>query len=123
MSRRHRLLNRGETVHTLERCIHVGPVNHSRGRRKDEIVAVSAALTFLSNLVMAWNAYKMGEAVKKLEAKGVKVADSLLRHISPARYGGVNFRGVYQFSLDRFGALLLRETSSKPRLRIAGGSR
>ncbi len=117
-----RLLNRGETVHTLQRSIHVGPVKHDRGRRKDEIVAVSAALTFLSNLVMAWNAYKMGEAVKKLEAKGVTVADALLRHISPARYGGVNFRGVYQFSLDRFGALLLRETRSMPGLRIAGGS-
>jgi TnpA family transposase len=49
-----RILNHGESVHKLQRAIHFGGIDVARGRRHDELVAISGALTLLSNLAMAW---------------------------------------------------------------------
>lgn len=111
-----RLLNRGEHVHTLQHAIHLGAVRHDRGRRPDEIVAVSGALTFLSNLVIGWQASRIQEAVASLEAKGVVLSKEILRHISPVRYAGVNFRGTFRFPIDRYRQLLIID--GVPRLQI-----
>jgi len=111
-----RLLNRGEHVHTLQHAIHLGAVRHDRGRRPDEIVAVSGALTFLSNLVIGWQASRIQEAVASLEAKGVVLSREILRHISPVRYAGVNFRGTFRFPIDRYRQLLI--VDGIPRLQV-----
>jgi TnpA family transposase len=42
-----RILVRGESVHQLERVIHAGPIRVDRGRRRDEKVMISGALTLL----------------------------------------------------------------------------
>ena len=49
-----RILNRGEFVHTLQRAIHSGSIAASRGRRREELVAISGSLSLLANIVMAW---------------------------------------------------------------------
>ncbi|WP_459568798.1 Tn3 family transposase, partial [Cupriavidus sp. 8B] len=51
----HTLLNRGESVHQLQRAIYTGKVAPERGRRRDEMIAISGSLTLLTNLVIAWN--------------------------------------------------------------------
>jgi len=111
-----RLLNRGEHVHTLQHAIHLGAVRHDRGRRPDEVVAISGALTFLSNLVIGWQASRIQDAVASLEKKGVVLSKEILRHISPVRYAGVNFRGTFRFPIDRYRQLLIID--GVPRLQI-----
>lgn len=111
-----RLLNRGEHVHTLQHAIHVGSVRHDRGRHPDEMVAISGGLTLLSNLTIAWNAKRIQAAVDSLQKKGVVLSKEVLRHISPVRYAGINFRGVFSFPMDRFRAALLFETGAKLQL-------
>ena len=116
----HRVLNRGESIHTLQHAIHLGAVRHDRGRRPDELVAISAALTLLSNLVIAWNAQRMQGAIKAIASRGVGVNDDVLRHISPVRYASINFRGTFRFPLDRFRSSLLVEGPT--RLKVVGAA-
>jgi TnpA family transposase len=40
----HRVLNRGESVHTLQRAIPSGEIPHDRGRRPEEMHAISGSL-------------------------------------------------------------------------------
>jgi TnpA family transposase len=40
-----RILNHGESVHTLQRAIHFGSIAAARGRRREELVAISGSLT------------------------------------------------------------------------------
>src|ERR1700722_2970114 len=54
-----RILGRGESVHQLERVIHSGPIRVDRGRRRDEKVMISGALTLLTNAVIAYNTWKL----------------------------------------------------------------
>jgi TnpA family transposase len=44
-----RILVRGESVHQLERVIHTGPIRSDRGRRREEKILISGALTLLTN--------------------------------------------------------------------------
>lgn len=48
----HTLLNRGESVHQLQRAIYTGKIVPERGRRRDEMIAISGSLTLLTNLVV-----------------------------------------------------------------------
>ena len=70
----HRILNRGEHVHNLQHAIYAGAVPHERSRRKDDLFAMSVALTLLTNLAIAWTAYQMQIASMKLESQGIKFA-------------------------------------------------
>lgn len=63
----HTLLNRGESVHQLERAIYTGKVAPERGRRRDEMIAISGSLTLLPNLVIAWNTQRMQGSLQKRE--------------------------------------------------------
>ena len=111
-----RLLNRGEHVHTLQHAIHLGSVRHDRGRHPDEIVAISAGLTLLSNITIAWNAKRMQAAVDSLQKKGVALSKDVLRHISPVRYSGINFRGVFSFPMERYRSALFFNADTKLKL-------
>jgi TnpA family transposase len=66
----HTLLNRGESVHQLQRAIYVGKVAPERGRRRDEMIAISGSLTLLTNLVVAWNTQRMQATVTTGAARG-----------------------------------------------------
>jgi TnpA family transposase len=62
----HTLLNRGESVHQLQRAIYSGRVAPERGRRGDEMAAISGAHALLTNIVLAWNTQRMGAVVARL---------------------------------------------------------
>ena len=55
----HALLNRGESVHQLQRTIHGGQVAPERSRRRQEMLAISGAHALLTNIVLAWNTSRM----------------------------------------------------------------
>lgn len=108
----HTLLNRGESVHQLQRAIYYGRVSAERGRRRDELRTISGAHVLLTNLVIAWNTVQLQEVLKRLRAGGQAIGDDLVRRLGPVFFGNINFRGTMSFSIDRYAEVLLR--ASKP---------
>nr|WP_261313551.1 Tn3 family transposase [Ralstonia mannitolilytica] len=101
------LLNRGESVHHLQRAIYMSKVQHERGRRQDEMIAISGALSLLTNLVIAWNTERMQTTVDTWQRKGQRIDDDWLRRMGPAHFAHVNFRGVLSFKIHQFQDALL----------------
>nr|WP_226382964.1 transposase [Burkholderia mayonis] len=113
----HTLLNRGESVHQLQRAIYTGRVAPERGRRRDEMIAISGSLTLLTNVVIAWNTQRMQATIDGWRKKGQDVADDWLRRMGPAHFAHVNFRGTLSFPIDRYAEMLLEAV---PNQRITG---
>jgi len=98
-----RLLVRGESVHQLERVIHAGPIRYDRGRRRDERVMISGALTLLTNAVIAYNTWKLHQVLERRRSGGRSVPPpEILAHIAPIGFRHINFHGVYRFPLERY---------------------
>ena len=99
----HRVLNHGESVHALERAIFTGKVAPARGRRPDELVALSGALTLLTNITMAWTTSRLQAVADKWgrEQPG-RLTPELLAHIAPVAYANINFRGTFRFPFERY---------------------
>jgi Tn3 transposase DDE domain len=58
---------------------------------------ISGALTLLTNAVIAYNTWKLHQAVERRRSGGRSVpADEILAHIAPPA-SGINFHGVYRF--------------------------
>ncbi|CAG9275158.1 hypothetical protein PUN4_990002 [Paraburkholderia unamae] len=66
----HTLLNRGESVRQLQRAIDTGKIAPERGRRLDEMIAISASLTLLTNLFIAWNTQRIRQPLSVGKARG-----------------------------------------------------
>jgi TnpA family transposase len=116
----HRILVRGESVHQLERVIHTGPIRSDRGRRREEKILISGALTLLTNAVIAFNTWKLHRAVERRRAAGRDVpSDAILAHIAPIGFRHINFHGVYRFPLERYLDRLM--PSSPPQSVAVGG--
>ncbi|MGE3345891.1 MAG: Tn3 family transposase [Ramlibacter sp.] len=114
----HTLLNRGESAHQLQRAVYHGRIAAQRGRRGDEMRAISGAHALLTNVVIAWNTMKMQEVVDRWRAEKHPIQDSWLRRMGPVHFGHINFRGTIRFQVDEFlDALVLR-----PARRRAGAS-
>lgn len=107
----HTILNRGESVHQLQRAVYFGKVSPERGRRKDEIIAISGAHTLLTNLVIAWNTHHMQAVVNKWRASGQDIEDAWLRRMGPAHFSHVNFRGTLRFAVTQYREALLKNTT------------
>jgi len=98
-----RILVRGESVHQLERVIHAGPIRVDRGRRRDEKVMISGALTLLTNAVIAYNTWKFHQVLERSREAGQPVpSDEILAHIAPIAFRHINFQGIYRFPLERY---------------------
>lgn len=104
----HTLLNRGESVHQLQRAVYSGKVAPERGRRREEMKAISGSHALLTNIVLAWNTFRMHEVVERLERDGIPVEDDWLRRIGPAHFSHINFRGTMRFGVENFAAALLQ---------------
>jgi len=65
----HTLLNRGESAHQLQRAVYHGRIAQQRGRRRDEMRAISGAHALLTNVVIAWNTMKMQAVVDRWRAE------------------------------------------------------
>lgn len=101
------LLNRGESVHQLQRAIYSSKVQHDRGRRQDEMIAISGSLTLLTNLVIGWNTQRMQATVDAWRGKGQRIDDDWLRRMGPAHFAHVNFRGILSFPIQQYQDALL----------------
>ena len=111
-----RILNRGESVHTLQRIIHYGSIAAARGRRHEELLAISGSLTLLTNMVMAWTTQRMQQVLDTWQRTGTRrVAPDLLRHIGPMHFQNINFRGEMAFPLARYRSRLIPVLSSRNR--------
>ena len=111
-----RILNRGESVHTLQRIIHFGSITATRGRRHEELLAISGSLTLLTNMVMAWTTQRMQHVLDTWQRTGTRhVAPDLLRHIGPMPFQNINFRGEMAFPLARYRSRLIPALSARHR--------
>ncbi|WP_353506748.1 Tn3 family transposase [Variovorax sp. J31P179] len=110
------LLSRGESVHQLQRAIHGGQIAQDRGRRRQEMVAISGAHALLTNIVLAWNTSRMDSVVARLRESGLPMEDDWLRRIGPAHFSHINFRGTYRFNLEKYGHLLVEHRADKAAL-------
>jgi len=97
------ILDHGESIHFLQRAINSGALGPKQGRRQDEMIAISGALTLLANLVMAWNTVRMQRVIDRWYTEKNPFADPIvLAHIAPVHFGHVNFRGIFSFALSRY---------------------
>ena len=108
----HALLNRGESVHLLQRAVYHGRVGVSRGRRADELRAISTAHTLLTNVVIAWNTMKIQEVVDRWKANKHPIEDSWIRRIGPVHFEHINFKGTITFEFDAFADALIQRQST-----------
>jgi len=109
----HTLLNRGESVHQLQRAIHGGQVAPERGRRRQEMAAISGAHALLTNIVLAWNTNRMDTAVARLNRDGVGIEEDWLRRIGPAHFSHINFRGTFRFNVERYVDVLVERAAER----------
>ena len=108
----HMLLSRGESVHQLQRAVYTGKVAPERGRRRDEMRAISGSHALLTNIVLAWNTSRMNSVVERMRAGGTDIDDAWLRRIGPVHFGHINFRGTFRFRIDAYASALLRPRAS-----------
>jgi TnpA family transposase len=109
-----RILDRGEATHRLLRAIHDGNIAATRGRRREELVAISGSLTLLSNITMAWMTHHMQRVIDRWkQEEGHNVDRDILRHIGPARFEGVNFRGTFDFPVSQYQSRLLAKSARR----------
>ena len=109
----HTTLNRGESARQLQRAVYYGKVAPERGRRRDEIIAISGSHTLLTNLVLAWNTRRMQETVDRWRRTGQTIEDAWLTRLGPAHFAHVNFRGTFKLGVTRYAEMLLSQTSAK----------
>ena len=115
------MLNRSESVHQLQRAVYYGRIAAERGRRRDELRAISGSHVLLINLIIAWNTRKLDEVVAKLRSAGGGVNDDIVRRLGPVFFGNINFRGVMSFPIEKYAGVLLskmeEETPAEARRR------
>lgn len=107
----HALLNRGESVHLLQRAIYHGRVGVSRARRADELRAVSTAHTLLTNVVIAWNSLKIQEIVDLWKKNKHPFEEKWIQRIGPVHFEHINFKGTITFDFDAFVDALVQRQS------------
>lgn len=109
------LLNRGESVHQLQRSVYQGRLGHQRGRRREELQAVSGAHALLTNVVLAWNTMKMQEVMDLWKARKHPIDDDWMRRMGPGHFEHINFKGTIAFPIERYAEFLLRQPSRSRR--------
>jgi hypothetical protein len=93
-----RILNHGESIHTLQRVIHFGSIAAARGRRQEELVAISGSLTLLASVAMTRMTQRIQHVLDTWHGAGIRrVEPEILRHVAPVHFQDVNFRGVMRF--------------------------
>ena len=104
-----RILSHGESTHTLTRAIHYGSISAARGRRREELIAISGSLTLLTNLTMAWMTHHMQAVLDGWRRESGRGVDTdVLRHIGPVHSAGINFRGTFDFPTQKYLGRLIR---------------
>ena len=108
----HQVLDRGESVHALQRQICTQALPSRRGRRAEELIATSGALTLVTNCVMAWNTQRLQRAVDREATRTApRYAIEALRSIGPVGHRHINFRGTYRFPVERYAERLVQSAA------------
>ena len=105
-----RVLNQGESMHELQRAIHNGPIRARHGRSREELTAISGALTLLTNIVMAWNTAQIQRVA---DARWGARGSSALARIAPVAFAHINMRGMLTFNLGTLRHRLI-DSVAKP---------
>ena len=100
-------------MHPLQRAIHGGQVAPERGRRRQEMAAISGAHALLTNIVLAWNTSRIDSVVARLKRDGVGIEEDWLRQIGPAHFSQINFRGTFRFNVERYADVLVERAAGK----------
>src|SRR3546814_5969445 len=85
------LLSKGESVHTLQRASYSGPIGARHGRTPEQMAAISSGLTLLTNVIMTWNATRIGEVRARMPDT---FPDHHIMHIAPNAHEHINTKGV-----------------------------
>ena len=109
-----RVLNRGESIHQLQRSIRPYAIAAKRGRSLEEQWAISGSLSSLSNLVMAWNTQKLQELVDKPDRHNPVIGMDDISLVDPVATSHINFRGVLNFPIEEFSEPILRAPVAVP---------
>jgi len=108
----YQVLDRGESVHALRRQICTQALLSRRGRRAEELIATSVALTRVTNCLTAWNTQRLQRAVDREAARiAPRFAIYALRSIGPVGYRHINFRGTYRFPVERYAERLVQSAA------------
>jgi TnpA family transposase len=104
-------LNRGESRHSLVKCLFFANRGVFRTGDLDEIMNKASCLSLLSNAVLVWNTIEMEKIVKKLRISGQNVDDADIALSSPLLHRHVVPSGSYfnQPSQKQPSILLLSE--------------
>ncbi|MHB8716985.1 MAG: Tn3 family transposase, partial [Sulfuricaulis sp.] len=81
-----------------------------RGRRREELIAVSGSLRLLTNICLAWTTHRIDAAIA---ANPELHQPEFLAHMSPAHPGNINFRGIFQFPFAAYRERLLAPVSMR----------
>ena len=103
-----------ERTHTLQRQIRRAGVGSRRGRRAEELIAQSGALSLVTNLVMAWNTHQMQLTLGRWCAEGRDIDPQILHHITPMGFEHINIAGILVFPMERYRARLLPSSTPSP---------
>ena len=104
----YQVLERGESVHALQRQICTQALPPKRGRRAEELIATSGALTLVTNCVMAWNTQRLQRAVdREAERTAPRYCIDALKCIGPVGHRHINFRGTFRLPVDRYADRLV----------------
>ena len=73
-------------------------------------MAISGALTLLTNLCLTWNTMHMQRVFNDWRAANPQVATGdWLNHISPAHSGHINTRGIFTFPVEQYRERLFQK--------------
>ena len=108
------LLAQGESTHSLQRAINSGTIGARHGRTLEQIATISSSLTLLANIVMTWNATKIGDISAAAPAA---FPEQHLKHIAPNAHAHINTKGVLTIDPSRHLDHLLGRASPAPNLR------
>ena len=98
------LLSQGESVHTLQRAVYSGPIGARHGRTPEQMAAISSGLTLLTNVIMTWNATRIGEVRARMPAI---FPDHHIKHIAPNAHEHINTKGVITIDVSPYRDRLL----------------
>ena len=95
----HRDISHGEAVHSLQRKIYQAGIRSKRGRRFDELVAISGSLTLVTNIVMAWNTAKLQYFYEQALSGECDISFNHIVQIAPIHNRHINFNGQFHFPI------------------------
>jgi TnpA family transposase len=98
-----RILVHGEAVHQLQRAIQMGSFSKPRGRRHEELIAMSGSLSLLTNLCLAWTTMKIQFVLDTWPRARREGKDGeWLKAVSPAHFRNINFHGTFRFPVEQY---------------------